>query len=249
VSGGARSTVSPAVERFYLAYTGAMSFSLSRRKPLDVTGVGIDQAELPPLDSGPIDLRGWFDPSRRALPLELEIGSGKGTFLVQQAMSPEGAGVNYVGVEWARAFWRYAADRVRRHHLSNVRLLHTEAGAFVRQFVAPGTFRTVHVYFPDPWPKARHHKRRLIQAPFLRELHRVLTPDGCVRLATDHSDYFTWMQEHAAMVPELFEPVPFDSPAAAGEGELVGTNFERKYRREGRPFHAMALRRLGGATA
>ncbi len=222
-----------------------MSLSLSHGRSLDVSGVGIDQGELPPLQevmrTGPIDVRGWFDEALRSQPLELEIGSGKGTFLVQQgALTP---GVNYVGIEWARAFWRYAADRVRRHELRNVKLLHTEAGAFVRNYVAPGTFRTVHVYFPDPWPKQRHQKRRLIQAPFLRELHRVLTEAGQVRLATDHSDYFAWMGEHAASVADLFERVDFDTLPGTGQGELVGTNFERKYRREGRPFHAMVLRR------
>jgi tRNA (guanine-N7-)-methyltransferase len=212
---------------------------------LDVTGVGYTQDDLPSVDPAaerqPMDLRLWFDPPRRELPMELEIGSGKGTFLVNQARATPD--VNYVGIEYARAFWRHAADRARRHALPNVKLLHTEAGAFVRRYLPEGSMRQVHIYFPDPWPKKRHHKRRLVQAPFLRELHRVLESDGRVRLATDHADYFAWMQEHAAAVNALFESLPFDSPASADEGELVGTNFERKYRREGRTFHGLVLRR------
>ena len=234
-----------------VAYTGEMGTSLSHRKPLDVTGVGITQAELPPVSTAgqpqPLDLDAWFDPSRRGRQLELEIGSGKGTFLVQAAGGEDGQGANYIGIEWAKAFWRHAADRVRRHGLTNVRLLHTEAGAFVRQYCGDAVFRTVHIYFPDPWPKARHHKRRLVQAPFLRELHRVLTPDGCVRLATDHADYFAWMQDHTAQVADLFTIEPFDADHAQ-PGELVGTNFERKYRREGRTFHAMTLRKRATAS-
>jgi tRNA (guanine-N7-)-methyltransferase len=225
----------------------AMKDSLSTHgRRLDVTGYGIDQTDLPHFEAGRIDPCDWFPADRRHLPLELEIGSGKGTFLVQQA--PLHAAVNYLGIEYAAAFWRYAADRARRHGLVNVRLLHTEAAFFLRNYVADATFAQVHIYFPDPWPKKRHHKRRLIQAPFLRELHRVLRPadqpgSGLVRLATDHPDYFAWMQEHAAAVADLFESLPFASPASAGDDELVGTNFERKYRREGRPFHGMILRR------
>jgi len=223
-----------------------MSFSLSHGRDLDVTGVGLTQADLPPIDGGAIDLAGWFGEARRALPLELEIGSGKGTFLVNQATATPD--VNYIGIEYARAFWKYAADRCRRHEMVNVKLVHTEAGAFVRCYVPDASLRQVHIYFPDPWPKARHHKRRLIQAPFLRELHRVLAAGGMIRLATDHADYFEWMIHHAGQVADLFERLDFQSPASAGEGELVGTNFERKYRREGRPFHATILRKraIGG---
>ncbi len=218
-----------------------MSLSLSHGKPQDVGLIGLDQSQLPPLEAGPADLAGWFDPQRRALPLELEIGSGKGTFLIQQAAQVPG--VNFIGLEYARSYWMYAADRCRRHGLENVRLVHCEAGLFVRNYIPAGCLQQVHIYFPDPWPKKRHHKRRLIQAPFLHQLHRTLVPGGLVRLATDHADYFAWMQEHIAQVPDLFETLPFDRPPSAGEGELVGTNFERKYRREGRPFCALILRK------
>lgn len=216
-----------------------MRQTLRTEKSLDVGDIGVDQAELPPFDQGPLDLRGWFADADR--PLELEIGTGKGTFLVHEAArTPQ---VNYLGVEYARAFWRYAADRCRRHGLANVRIVCVEAELFVRRYVPDGCCSQVHVYFPDPWPKKRHHKRRLIQAPFLRQLHRKLQPDGCVRLATDHQGYFEWIAEHAALVDDLFTQHPFESlPSADGE-ELVGTNFERKYRREGRPFFALILQK------
>lgn len=225
---------------------GAMSHSLSHGKPIDVSHFGLLQEQLPPppLPGQPaprLDLDGWFPPEYRGRPLELEIGSGKGTFLVNQALATPG--VNYIGVEWARAFWAFAADRARRHGLENVRLLRADAAVFVRWHCPDNTFRQVHIYFPDPWPKARQQKRRIVQAPFLRELHRTLKPGGMIRLATDHEDYFRWMTDHAAQVADLFERLAFESPESAGEGELVGTNFERKYRREGRPFHSMILRR------
>jgi tRNA (guanine-N7-)-methyltransferase len=171
--------------------------------------------------------------------MDLEIGSGKGTFLVQQsALEPD---TDFLGIEWAKAYWRHAADRLRRRGCENVRILWADATVFVKFYVGDAVLRRVHIYFPDPWPKKRHHKRRSVQAPFLRELHRVLQPDGEVRLATDHAEYFQWMEEHAAHVADLFDRQPFEKPGSEGEGELVGSNFERKYRREGRPFHAMRL--------
>ncbi len=209
-------------------------------KSFDVGEVGLDGADLPPFEQGALDLRSWF-PGRESLPLELEVGSGKGTFLVQQATQM--VNVNYIGIEYARAYWKSAADRCRRHNLPNVKLLHTEAGLFIRNYCPDACFAQVHVYFPDPWPKARHNKRRFIQASTLTQLHRVLAPTGLLRIATDHADYFQWMQEHAGQVTELYEALPFVSPESAGEGELVGTNFERKYRREGRPFFGMILRK------
>ena len=223
-----------------------MGASLSHGKPLDVGRVGLAQEQLPPLDEGPIDLHQWFDPCLVTGGVELEIGCGKGTFLIAAAeRNPE---VAYIGVEYARAYWRYAADRCRRHGLDNVRLVHIEAGAFIRYYAPDQFFRQVHIYFPDPWPKSRHHKRRLVQEGFLRDLHRTLEPDGLVRLATDHEEYYQWMLDHAQRVENLYERLSFQSPLSSGQGdpgrhdELVGTNFERKYRREGRPFHTVMLR-------
>ncbi|MEM1353467.1 MAG: tRNA (guanosine(46)-N7)-methyltransferase TrmB [Planctomycetota bacterium] len=231
-----------------------MGKGLTRKKHLDPTGFGRDQDELPEIGSGPLDVRAWFgfepwtgernDPR----PLEIELGSGKGTFLAQEApLCPD---TLYLGIEWASQFYRYAADRMRRLNLANVRMLHADGTVFIRNFVPDRSVSQLHWYFPDPWPKARHHKRRTFQEPFLRELHRVLTPAtdekaGRIRVATDHLDYWQWMQEHAARVADLYEIEPFERPASAGEGELVGTNFERKYRREGRTFNGMVLVKKG----
>ncbi len=232
-----------------------MSFGLSRGKTLDPGQVGLTTADLPPLPddiaanpgAARMDLRAWFEHPNR--PLELEIGSGKGTFLVQQAeLQPE---TNFIGIEWAKEFWGYAADRLRRRALTNVRLLHADAGEFLRWRVPDATLSVIHLYFPDPWPKTRHHKRRMVSDRFMTEAHRALVPGGQLRVVTDHDDYWQWMEEHFARwtapredgSPAPFERAAFDRPPSAGEGEVVGTNFERKYRREGRPFHAATLRR------
>ena len=219
-----------------------MSFGLSRGRALSHDGYGLTQSDLPPFDEGRVDPREWFDSPAR--PFEMEIGSGKGTFLIQQAgQHPD---VNYLGIEWAGEFFRYAADRIRRHALANVRMLHADATEFIRFWCADGVASVIHLYFSDPWPKARHHKRRVVQDSTLREFHRLLTPGGELRLVTDHDDLWSWYEAHAARNTHLFERVPFAPPGSADAGELVGTNFERKYRREGRPFHVMTLVRIDG---
>ena len=232
-----------------------MSFGLSRGRQLDPGTVGLTADDLGPLPddilSNPaaahIDPRGWFpDPT---LPFELEIGSGKGTFLIQQAAGQPGT--NFLGIEWAHEFYAYAADRLRRRGVPNVRLLNADAVEFMHWRCPDGIARVIHLYFSDPWPKSRHHRRRVVQDRFLADAHRVLGPGGELRIVTDHEEYWAWMQEHfarwctgsAETDHPLFERRAFDPPASAAEGELVGTNFERKYKREGRPFHATSLRK------
>ena len=227
-------------------YNRGMNTQPTSRNTYDPGHIGLVQDDLPAFEDTREDTRfdftQWWPEDKRNNPFELEIGSGKGTFLVQQASQLKD--VNYLGIEYAREYWLKAADRIRRHALENVRMLHTNAVTFVEWFVPDKSFRQVHIYFPDPWPKTRHNKRRLIQAPLLRQLHRILDDKGFIRLVTDHDDYFAWMNDHIDQVDTLFERAPFESPVSAGEGEVVGTNFERKYRREGRPFNAVILKKL-----
>jgi len=222
-----------------------MNLSHAKTQSLEPGWAGLRRDDLPDMADTPeqsrYDFRTLWPDEQRDRPLELEIGSGKGTFLVQQA--EQLTDVNYLGIEFAHAFWRYAADRIRRRNLTNARCLHADAKTIVGWYCPDAIFRQVHIYFPDPWPKKRHHKRRMIQAPLLRQLHRVLKPEGLVRIVTDHDDYFQWMEDHVAQVTDIFDREPFERPVSADEGEVVGTNFERKYRREGRPFHGMTLRR------
>ena len=216
-----------------------MSFGLSRGKELDSGEYGYVTADLPPHDSGPFDPRDWFGhPSRR---FELEIGSGKGTFLVQQSvLEPE---TNFLGIEWAGEFCRYAADRIRRHEMKNVRMLHTDATEFIRYWCPDGITDVIHLYFSDPWPKSRHHKRRVLQDETIQQFHRLLVDGGELRLVTDHAELWAWYEDHASRHESIFERQEFVRPESAGSSEIVGTNFERKFAREGRPFNAMTLLR------
>ncbi|MBX3405389.1 MAG: hypothetical protein KF869_01390 [Phycisphaeraceae bacterium] len=252
-----------------------MSFGLGRGRELDDSGVGVrigPGGDLPSLPddatadprAGHVDIRAWFPQPDH--PLEIEIGSGKGTFLVQQgALRPE---TNYLGIEYAREFYLYAADRIRRRveaagGLTNVRMLNTDAFEFLCWRVPDACARVIHLYFADPWPKTRHHKRRMVRDEFLRQCRRVLEPGGELRIVTDHAEYWAWMEEHFARwclplvarhsVPGSeehrpttggFVRMPFDRAESAGQDEVVGTNFERKYKREGRPFYGAILKRI-----
>ena len=212
---------------------------MSRGSRPDTEGFGLAQSDLPPCEQGRIDPNTWFDSPKSAL--QFEIGCGKGTFLVQQA--PEHPEVNFLGIEKSPEFYRYAADRMRRRKITNVRILHADAVEFIRFWCADSVVAVIHLYFSDPWPKTRHHKRRVIQDGSLVEFHRVLGTGGELRLVTDHEDLQSWYEQHVARHGHLFERRPFDRIESAGEGEIVGSNFERKYRREGRPFFGMVLKK------
>jgi tRNA (guanine-N7-)-methyltransferase len=98
----------------------------------------------------------------------------------------------------------------------------------------------VHIYFPDPWPKLRHHKRRLIQPRFVGILHRALRIGGEVAIVTDHRDYARQI-EWVVLNQRGFATVPFPRTYGAEENERVGTNFERKYIAQGRRFYDLAV--------
>jgi len=194
-----------------------------------VEPIGLDVETLP----RPIDWEAMFGNDH---PVEMEIGMGKGTFITEQAKAR--LGVNFFGIEWARWFWRYASDRLRRNGCLNARTVRAEAMFFLREYVSAGSVAVLHVYFPDPWPKKRHHKRRLVQEPFLPEVERILSSGGRLQIVTDYQEYFE--QIEAVVRGSKLKVVDYNRPGSAGEGEFVGTNFERKYRREGRPFYAIA---------
>lgn len=200
------------------------------KRPLIVEPVGVALEALP----RPIDWSALFGNHN---PVELEIGCGKGTFITGQAAArPQ---TNFFGIEWANFYWRYTADRLRRNGCErNARVVRADAKFFLRDYVAEGSLAAVHIYFPDPWPKSRHHKRRLITPAFVEQVLRVLAPGGRVQIVTDHADY--WQQIEAAVGGSPLKIVEYEAPLSAAKGEVAGTNFERKYVVEGRGFYAIA---------
>jgi tRNA (guanine-N7-)-methyltransferase len=171
-------------------------------------------------------------------PVEIEIGSGKGTFLVEAAEARPDH--RFLSIEWALPYAEHVRDRVRRRGLENVRVVRADAARFLAEHVPPGSVRVLHVYFPDPWPKKRHHKRRLLQPDFVATAAGALEPGGEIRFVSDHGEYFEEAAAALAAEPRL-------EPAPVPEDEMTDlTNYERKYRAEGREIHRARFVRKRG---
>jgi len=197
-------------------------------------------ALLPETLDGVIDLKTLFG---RDGTVEIEIGSGKGTFLLAEAQArPD---TDFIGIEWASKYYRFAVDRMGRWGLNNVRLIRTDAAQFIAEHLGDACVDGFHLYFPDPWPKTYHHRRRFFQDINLRQMLRCLKPNGWINIATDHLNYFSQMQRvaQAAIDAGHAVAIPFRRPAGAKDGEYVGTNYERKYKPEGRPTYTLAIQK------
>jgi tRNA (guanine-N7-)-methyltransferase len=160
-------------------------------------------------------------------PVEIEVGFGKGRFLIESAQARPAA--DFLGIEIERKYAMETAARVAGRSLGNVRVTCTEALWFFRTYVADRSVAAVHVYFPDPWWKRKHKKRKLFTVDFASETARILRPDGVLHFATDVAEYY---EQTLAMLREqgLFVE-------SAGDDVVIATNFEAKYRAEGRPIH------------
>ncbi|MCC6417632.1 MAG: tRNA (guanosine(46)-N7)-methyltransferase TrmB [Gemmataceae bacterium] len=173
-------------------------------------------------------------------PVEMEVGFGKGLFLLTEGQRRPTA--NFLGVEIERKYTLFTATRLTRRELRNVRVLCGDAKTFCRDRVADASMQAVHVYFPDPWWKRRHQKRRLFDEAFTAQCARVLRPGGRLLIASDVAEYFAIMKELLARLPELKEVPPPAENRPAHDLDYL-TNFERKYRQEGRPIYRAAYER------
>jgi tRNA (guanine-N7-)-methyltransferase len=189
--------------------------------------------------SGPLNFENVFG---RCASVHIEIGSGKGTFLVSQAQArPD---INFLGIEWARKYYRFTVDRIGRWDLKNVKLVRADAAFFLIRFVPDSSVACYHIYYPDPWPKKRHHKRRFVCPRNIEHLIRTLEPGGIIQIATDHEDYFEQIKQTLAERKDHLEETEFSNPAGAQDGEAIGTNYERKYISENRNVYTIAVKRI-----
>jgi tRNA (guanine-N7-)-methyltransferase len=171
-------------------------------------------------------------------PVHIEIGTGKAAFLLNEARAH--LEVNFLGIEWASRYYRYAVDRIGRWGLTNVRIIRTDAAAFLANSIPDNSIDCFHIYFPDPWPKKRHNKRRFLCPANLEHILRALKTGGQLKIATDHIDYFQQIRELMAAEKRL-EEIEFLPAAGADKGEWLGTNFERKHTKENRPIYTLAV--------
>lgn len=137
----------------------------------------------------------------REAPTVIEIGSGMGETTAEIAQArPD---VNFLAVEVFTAGVGALLKLLAERELSNVRVVHHDAAEVVRDMIAPDSLAGIHVFFPDPWPKTRHHKRRLLQPPFVGLLASRLKPNGYLHCATDWADYARQMLEVLGAEPTL----------------------------------------------
>ena len=195
----------------------------------------MDEAQLVinPRDRGFVllDFRQLFGNDHRVV---MEIGSGKGRFLIGSAM--EQPDVNFVGIEKSLHYHRVIRDRVLKRNLTNVRLVNHDAFLVLQKMVADETLSEIHIYFPDPWPRKREQKRRIIRPEALAEMRRTLVPRGTGIFVTDHRDYY---EAAAPLIAEVFDA----EPRVPQPEDVPRTNYEAKYRAEGRPIYEVRFRK------
>ncbi len=174
-------------------------------------------------------------------PLHVEIGSGKGEFLSQYA--PLHPDWNFLGFEAADKRIRNTLKKLSPDKHPNVRLLRHRVDAGLAELLPPVSVNCVYIQHPDPWPKRRHHKRRLFQADFLAALASVMEPEARLHIATDHEEYAQWIAglltrnpDFSSLQPELIQ----SSPSLV---DHVSTWYEIEQRRQGfTPFYMLFKR-------
>jgi tRNA (guanine-N7-)-methyltransferase len=171
----------------------------------------------------------------RSAPLEVDLGCGDGAFFA--ALAERFPDRNFLGLEKLAGRVRRACKKAARLGLPNMRVLRIESVYAIQYLLPPGSAEVVHLLFPDPWPKKKHRRRRIMTADFLVLVHRVLAPDGRFRIATDQKKYFEAMRE-------LITPTAFVETASASEETFPLTTFEKHFLAESAPIYRLELRKV-----
>ncbi|MCD4749434.1 MAG: tRNA (guanosine(46)-N7)-methyltransferase TrmB [Thermoanaerobaculales bacterium] len=176
----------------------------------------------------------WDRIFERPGPVHIDIGSGKGKFLLEIAKAlPE---TNFLAVERAAKYHQMVCEKAAKRGIGNVRLLRTTAEDLLFRLVPESSVSVLYVLFPDPWPKKRHHKRRFIKPEVTSQMVRILEPNGRLLVKSDHPGYAEVIGEVLRNTPGLTTIDP-----AEAFKNLPLTGFEGKYLAEGRQIHAFAM--------
>jgi tRNA (guanine-N7-)-methyltransferase len=200
---------------------------------LDLSRHFHEASELPPI----FNQSALFD---RPAPLEIEVGSGKGLFLTAAAREqPER---NFLGIELARKYARYAAARLVKQGSANAVMICGDGLLLFRQWFLPESLAAVHVYFPDPWWKKRHKKRRVMNEQFLHDVERTLVVGGRLHFWTDVEEYFRSTLELISTTVKLAGPLDVDERPAEHDLDYH-THFERRTRKNELPVYRAEFRK------
>ena len=183
----------------------------------------------------------WEDIFGNTHPVEVEIGPGKGSFLLAAALSrPEH---NFFGVEFSRRRAYRIKDLIERNQPGNVIAIAADINCILPRLIQPASVTTFHLYFPDPWWKRRHHRRRLFREEFCYSLSRALVPGlGRILIATDVHDYFIEIVRQLESVSALVQ-FPWQRDQRNHNGKLILTDFERQFIDEGKPIYYTGFRK------
>ncbi|MCA9123004.1 MAG: tRNA (guanosine(46)-N7)-methyltransferase TrmB [Planctomycetaceae bacterium] len=176
----------------------------------------------------------------RDAPLEVEVGSGKGLFM--QTASATHPDRNFLGIEMARKYARHAAGRLAKRELTNGKMISGDGLRLFREFLTSDGVDAVHVYFPDPWWKDRHRKRRVMKPDFLKDIQRVLRPGGALHFWTDVEEYFQTTLVMIAAEVSLEGPLSVDERPAEHDLDYR-THFERRMRLHDEPVYRSEFRK------
>jgi tRNA (guanine-N7-)-methyltransferase len=203
-----------------------------------IASTNLDPASAEQLEVVPVDI---FKPFsfiaifHNARPVEVDLGSGSGRFLIEAATQyPER---NFLGVERLLGRVRKTLRSAGRLGLTNVRVLRLEIDYTVRYLLSHESVFRLHLSFPDPWPKRRHHSRRLVDQEFLAASATALVSGGELWIKTDHADYFDCISKAVDGRKDLFVSVPWSE-------EYPITDFEETYRAQSLPIYRLRLRKV-----
>lgn len=185
---------------------------------------------------GPLPLDTLFD---RPAPLVLDIGFGDGEALAQ--MAPAHPERNYLGVEVYRAGTGQLLRHIEAEGIGNLKVMLADAAELLREGIPSGSLAGLQLFFPDPWPKKRHHKRRMVQPAWLSMVADRLEPGGFLHMATDWAEYAEWMLELTNAEPMFENPHGGFAPDA---GDRPHTRFERRGVRKGHEVFDLMLQRV-----
>jgi tRNA (guanine-N7-)-methyltransferase len=173
----------------------------------------------------------------RTAPLQVDLGCGDGDLLCELARKfPE---KNFLGIE--KLVGRVAKSCRKSAQLENVRVLNIESAYAIRYLLPEQSIETFYLLFPDPWPKRRHHRRRIVTADFLNSVHRALASDGRFYIVTDQLDYFQQIRKTA-------ENHHGFAIVSAADMDLPATKFQRRFVDAGAPIYRLSLRKISPVT-